>query len=546
MWYSVRVRNGTGFQCMWWWGSACRVFRGLGAPPTRDMVRPMSTHRSSAASSALAAHTPSSSACRGGWRSWVVFLTLCAALVAPSLPVAADEADQSTLLAAPGGPWQPAELTPKQRFAITYSQREPVAAQVDTYKKIADDAYEMETSIFGATLPQPVPIYLFNDVGQFTTAVSAAQGDTTLYSGIDGGGIYIGVPRMRLLKPNDLTANLRTLLTQQLVATMSGGNFPPGFQRGLALYAAAPPIELPGMVTTLGQQITANTLFDWATMAGGNDPAFAPQQYSVTAFLIDTYGFRSYRTFIGAMQKQKDWRAAIQTAYTNETATTLEAKWRTYLPQFIGGLWQRNQFTYYNTDEANQLYATGQYTQAVTSLTAAIPFLQQIGNPKRAAEAQQLLSKARAGSEAETRLRDAQQALEGNDYERTNALLDQALELYKAVPDAKPPLLVAQYRTRATRGLQATSDLTLAEAQVDTWNVIRARQRASSALGTFAEYGNTPLADRAQVVIQRADGRIKTAGLGIIATGGLILVGGITAANLRRGRHGLPALPPLE
>ena len=39
-------------------------------------------------------------------------------------------------------------------------------------------------------------------------------------------------------------------------------------------------------------------------------------------------------------------------------ATTLEAKWKAYLPQFIGGLWQQNQFTYYNIDAATQLVGT--------------------------------------------------------------------------------------------------------------------------------------------------------------------------------------------
>ena len=115
-------------------------------------------------------------------------------------------------------------------------------------------------------------------------------------------------------------------------------------------------------------------------------------------------------------------------------------KWKAYLPQFLGGLWQRNQFTYYNIDDATQLVGIGQYSQAVALLTPAIAFLQQTPNTKRASEAQGLLSKARAGSEAEARVRDAQQALEENDYARTKMLLDQARELYKAIPDAKPPL----------------------------------------------------------------------------------------------------------
>jgi hypothetical protein len=440
-------------------------------------------------------------------------------------------------------------VTLKQHFAITYIQRDPVAAQVDTYKKIADGVFDMETDIFGTMLPQPVPVYLFNDMAQFTTAVPAAQSDANIYSGIDNGGIYIAVPRMNVLKPADLTLNLRMLLTQQIAETMSGNNLPPGFLRGLSLYGEAPPGELSAMVTTLGQQAGSNQVFDWTTMANSTDPAFAAQEYSVISFLIDSYGFRAFRAWLTALARQKDWRAAMQTAYPGKpnAANVLELEWRAYLPQFIGGQWQRNQFTYYNIDEATQLIGAGQYSQAVTVLTPAIGFLQQIGNPKRASDAQQLLSRARAGSEAEARVRDAQQALEGNDYAQTNDLLKQAIDLYKAIPDAKPPLLLGQYQQRVNRGLQATSDLELAEAQVNGWNVIRARQRANHALGTFTEFGNTPLANRAQAVIDRANDRIRIAGLSVISAGLIILIGGFAIIGLRRGRrHTLPALPPLE
>jgi hypothetical protein len=108
-------------------------------------------------------------------------------------------------------------------------------------------------------------------------------------------------------------------------------------------------------------------------------------------------------------------------------------------------------------------------------------------------------------------------------------------------------LLIGQYQQRVARGLQATNDLQLAEAQVNGWNVIRARQRANRALGTFTEFGNAPLADRAQSVIDRANARIRVAGLSVIAAGVFILLGGFAIIGLRRGRrHALPALPPLE
>ena len=477
---------------------------------------------------------------------------LLLALLGLLLAVSGVAADDSPFLTAPGGQWQHDDTT---YFSVSYIARDPVAPQVDIYKKLADPVYEMETNIFDGSqlVPRPVPIYLYADVSQFTAAVPAAQTDQNLYSGVDSGGVYICVPRMSGLKAPELTRNLRMLLTQQIAAMMSGGNLPPGLLHGTALYGEAPPADLSASVATLNQQANADRLADWATLFNSADNALAGQQYSVVSFLIDTYGFRQYRDFLAALNKpeaRKDWRQAMQIVYKNEgatTATTLESKWKAYLPQFLGGLWQRNQFAYYNIDEATQLVGTGQYSQAVTLLTPAIGFLQQTGTPKRAADAQALLSKARAGSEAEVRVRDAQQALEANDYPRTNDLLKQASDLYKAVPDAKPPLLLIQYQQRAARGAQATDDLTKAESEINGVNVIRARQNANRAYGTFTEFGNAPLADRAQTVMERANQRIRMAGITVIGGGLAILLGGFAIIALRRGRRQqLPALPPLE
>ncbi len=474
------------------------------------------------------------------------------ALLGVLLVVSSVAADDSPFLTAPGGQWQHDDTT---YFSISYIQRDAVAPQVDLYKKIVDPVYEMETNIFDGSrlVPRPVPLYLYTDVSQFTAAVPAAQTDQNLYSGVDSGGVYICVPRMNGLKAPELTLNLRMLLTEQIAATMSGGNLPPGLLRGTALYGEVRPTDLSSFVSTLNQQANADRLADWATLFNTPDNALIGQQYSVVAFLIDTYGFRQYRDFLTTLSKpeaRKDWRQAMQIVYKNEgatAATTLESKWKAYLPQFLGGLWQRNQFAYYDIDEATQLVGAGQYSQAVTLLTPAIGFLQQTGTPKRAADAQTLLSKARAGSEAEARVRDAQQALEANDYPRTNDLLKQASDLYKAVPDAKPPLLLIQYQQRAARGAQATDDLMKAESEISGWNVIRARQNANRAYGTFTEFGNAPLADRAESVMTRANQRIRMASVTVIGTGLAILLGGFAMIALRRGRRQhLPALPPLE
>ncbi|MDQ2785337.1 MAG: hypothetical protein M3Y58_10090 [Chloroflexota bacterium] len=477
---------------------------------------------------------------------------LLLALLGSLLIVPGVAAEDATFLTAPGGPWQHDDTT---YFSINYIRRDAVAAQVAIYKQIADPVYEMETNIFDGSqlVPRPVPLYLYTDLSQFITAVPAAQADQNLYSGVDSNGVYLCVPRIGTLNASALTLNLRMLLTQEIAATMSGGNLPPGLLYGTALYGEAPPAELPALVATVGKQMNTDHLTDWPTLFASADTALAGQQYSVVSFLIDTYGFRQYHDFLTALGKPeaaKDWRQALQIAYKAEgsaAATTLEVKWKAYLPQFLSDLWQHNQFMYYNIDEATQLVGVGQYAQAVTLLTPAIAFLQQTGTPKRAAEAQALLARARAGADAEARVRDAQQALEANDYARTNDLIKQASDLYTAIPDAKPPLLLIQYQQRAARGVQATSDLTRAESQINGWDVIHARQNANRAYGAFTEFGNAPLADRAQAVMERANQRIRVAAITVIGVGLAILLGGFAVIALRRGRRQqLPALPPLE
>lgn len=498
---------------------------------------------------------------------------VCAAMVALSLlpgiapPVAAMAA--LAPLGAPPGQWNENEATTSNRFEIYFARRDAVAPQVDAYKQVADGALDMMRDIFGTVLVTPVNIYLITDDAQFITLVPAAKDDPARYSGIDRNGIYVSVSRSGGLKPADFARNLRGLLARETAAEMSGGNLPLGLLDGLERYAQAPPAELPALVGTLQAEVGADRLTSWNTLLNLTDAPSAPQTYSVVAFLLDTYGFRTFRAYLTKLNTTKDWRQAIPQVYTNtmappsgsgqpaasqpgETVTSLEVKWRAYVPQFLNGLWQQNQFAYYSTDEATRAVAAGQYTQAVTLLTPAVPFLQQISNTKRAMDAQALLAKARSGAAAETTVRDAQQALEGNDYDHTLSLVKQAQDEYNAIKDpngmsnAKPSPLLAEYETRARRGKAAAADLAAAETAVSSWNVILARQKANRALGTLTEFGNAPLVDRAQAVVDRANREIRYTGLGTIGVGALVLLIGLTITSLRRGGRQPLALPPIE
>jgi len=485
---------------------------------------------------------------------------LFCALVAP-LPAAA-QGSASPPMNAPPGQWREREVTGSGRFQIWFTQRAPVAAQADAYKQVADGAGEMMEDLFGPALARGISIYLLTDDARFVALALAAKDDPAVYSFMDRNGIYISVPRSMGLKPVDIGRNLRGVLARETAALLSGGNAPAGMLDAVERYAQAPPGDLQALVGSLNQQVTDNRLAPWNTLWNLSDAQADAQTYSAFAFLVDIYGFRTFRTYLERMRDTRDWRTAFPRAYTvapapgmattapaqGESLMSLETKWRAYLPQFLGGLWQRNQFTLYSTEDATRLLSQGQYSQAATLLTPAIPFLQQIANPRRAVDAQGLLSRARAGAAAETTLRDAGQALEGNDYDRTLTLVSQARTEYEGIGrDARPSPLLAQFEDRAKRGKTAAADLTVAETAVGGWNVVLARSRADRALAAFTEFGNAPLADRAQGVIDRANDTIRTAALTTIGAGlGVLLLGLVISTGRRLRRQPAATLPPLD
>ena len=83
--------------------------------------------------------------------------------------------------------------------------------------------------------------------------------------------------------------------------------------------------------------------------------------------------------------------------------------------------------------------------------------LRDVHDPERAAEVAELKDQARIGDLAETKMAEAQQALEQFVYDRAAAAVAQAEEQYGQLPpEIRPDELIATYKDMAARGMAAT------------------------------------------------------------------------------------------
>src|SRR5690606_9129843 len=127
-------------------------------------------------------------------------------------------------------------------------------------------------------------------------------------------------------------------------------------------------------------------------------------------------------------------------------------------------------------------------------------------------EAEMLVAQGSVGMQAEALMRDAQQALEGHDYQRALTLIDRAVDQYALLPeDHRPDNLIDTWRGMASDGVAAVGRLDRATKAFDDWFSMRsAREDAVEAGSTFASLGDTERMALAERLVDDLDERFLT------------------------------------
>jgi hypothetical protein len=227
----------------------------------------------------------------------------------------------------------------------------------------------------------------------------------------------------------------------------------------------------------------------------------------MVAYLIQHQGLPDLWAFLEALKTAETWRDAMNAAFAPATSDQIERQWKEDIPAWAAGDWRWNLMTGFDLEPARQQLEKGNFEGASSALETAEQLLRDVDDPERAAEVAELKDQARIGDLAETKMTEAQQALEQFVYDRAAAAVAQAEEQYAQLPpEVRPDELIATYKEMAARGMAATSGLEIAHIQAGNWaEYADTRAQALTAGQDFAALGDTEKRDDADRLVRAMD-----------------------------------------
>jgi len=386
------------------------------------------------------------------------------------------------------------------------------------YGPPVERAHAEGTMLFAVETPVTFAIYAYADAATFEAMTAGLPAGAT-----DGLGIitepaarrvHLHLARLVNRSPLEIENALRHVTTRVVLEVASGGNLPRGFAEGMALYVERPITprlaRIASLVTTANQ---GGVLLSWSDLnrrrpLTGEQALSEAESYAAVAFLLDRYGFRSFRAFLAQARTQPDWRMAMRAAY-NRGASDIEAQWRDNLPRWTGGDWRVNLVAALDLAGPRDALMAGDYAGARASLEQSWRLYTDLGDGTRLDDTEELLGLSETGIQAETAMTQAQQALELHTYDRAGALVTQARAQYALLPpEHQPGALLETYDQTAVSGLAAVAALEEAERRVHRWSDYRqARSAALDAGSRFAALGDDELRERADAVLETLEAR---------------------------------------
>ena len=366
------------------------------------------------------------------------------------------------------------------------------------------------------SVEQPIEIDVYSDISAYQTMVDGA-GRIDLEGQIaiaDAPNAVIALPidSFRTLTPLDAENQLRHALSHVVVGWATDFKIPRGFDEGMAQYVERPNLPVQARLAALVQEASQNgKLSSWSNLNRAtpldDDDIERAQSYSIVAYLIKHQGLPDLWKFLTELQTADNWRDAMSNAFAPATSDQIERQWKEDIPAWAAGDWRWNLMTGFNLEPARAQLERGNYEGATSALETAEQLLRDVNDPERAAEVAKLKDQARIGDLAETKMAEAQQALEQFVYDRAAAAVEQAEEQYAQLPpEVRPDDTIATYKDMAAKGMAATNQLEIAHIQAGNWaDYADTRASALSAGQDFAALGDTEQRDDSSRLIAAMD-----------------------------------------
>jgi hypothetical protein len=365
-------------------------------------------------------------------------------------------------------------------------------------------------------IEQPIQIEVYSAIPAYQAAVDEfsrvdLEGQIAL-ADPPGATIALPIDSFRSLTQPDAENQFRHALSHVVAGWASDFNIPRGFDEGLAQYVEKPnlPVQarLAALVHAASQEgkLTSWSNLNRATPLDDDDIERA-QSYSMVAYLIQHQGLADFWQFLEELKTAETWRDAMNVAFAPTTSDQIERQWKEDIPAWAAGDWRWNLMTGFDLEPARQQLARGNFEGAASALEISDLLLRDVNDPERAAEVAELKDQARIGDLAETKMAEAQQALEQFVYDRAAAAVAQAEEQYAQLPpETRPDELIATYKDMAARGMAATNQLEIAHIQAGNWaDYDDTRAAAVSAGSDFSALGDAEQRDDADRLVDAMD-----------------------------------------
>ena len=363
---------------------------------------------------------------------------------------------------------------------------------------------------------QPIQIEVYSDIAAYQAAV-----DDVVRVDLEGqiaiadppsATIVLPIDSFRSLTSLDAENQLRHALSHVVAGWASGFKIPRGFDEGLAQYVETPNLPVQARLAALVQAASQNgKLTSWSNLNRAlpldDDDIERAQSYSMVAYLIKHQGLPDLWQFLEELKTAETWRDAMNTAFAPTTSDQIERQWKEDIPAWAAGDWRWNLMAGFNLEPARQQLERGNFEGAASALEICEQLLRDVNDPERAAEVAELKDQARIGDLAETKMAEAQQALEQFVYDRAAAAVTQAEEQYAQLPpEVRPDELIATYKDMAARGMAATNQLEIAHIQAGNWADYADTRAAAVAAGSdFAALGDAEQRDDADRLVGAMD-----------------------------------------
>lgn len=383
-------------------------------------------------------------------------------------------------------------------------------------EKLSTGLEELLLFLHVSSVVQPIEIDVYGDIDSYQSAV-----DQIGRFELDGQLVVADPKEARLLLPADSFGSLTPLdaenqlrhaLSHVVTGWATDFKIPRGFDEGMAQYVKRPNLPVQARLAALVQAALQNgTLASWSNLnrdaANDDDAIERAQSYAMVAHLIRQQGLPEFWAFLDQLKTSDSWRDAMDMAFAPVSASQLERQWKEAIPAWAAGDWRWNLMTGFDLEPARTQLARGNFRGATAALEISDQLLRDIDDPARMTEVATLKDQARIGELAETKMTEAQQALEQFLYTRAAAAVAQAEEQYALLPpEARPDELITTYKQMAATGMEASSELDAAHVQSENWaDYAETRAFALSAGQDFAALGDTERRDDANRLVRALD-----------------------------------------